>query len=108
GMAERTVTISGISKSYSVTGWRIGYAIAPAGLSDGIRRAHDFVTVGAPHPLQEAAVAAFALPGAYYARLRAEYQARRDLPYGYIEHAGFVAWKPPDASYIPTTVTHLP
>src|SRR3989454_6612115 len=72
GMAERTVTISGISKSYSVTGWRIGYAIAAAELSDGIRRAHDFVTVGAPHPLQEAAVVALGLPGAYYARLRAE------------------------------------
>src|SRR5207237_1134655 len=82
-------------------------AIAPAGLSDGIRRAHDFVTVGAPHPLQEAAVAAFALPGAYYARLRAEYQARRDLLYGYIEKAGFVAWKPRGAYYILTDVTHF-
>src|SRR2546429_6056123 len=107
GMAERTVTISGISKSYSVTGWRVGYAIAPAGLSVGIRRAHDFVTVGAPHPLQEAAVAAFALPGAYYARLRAEYQARRDLLYGYIEKPGFVAWKPRGAYYILTDVAHF-
>jgi aminotransferase len=107
GMAERTVTISGISKSYSVTGWRIGYAIAAAELSDGIRRAHDFVTVGAPHPLQEAAVVALGLPGAYYARLQAEYQARRDLLYGYIEKAGFVAWKPRGAYYILTDVAHL-
>src|SRR6059036_3471871 len=61
GMAERTITISGISKSYSVTGWRIGYAVAPADVSVGIRRAHDFVTVGAPHPLQEAAVVALTL-----------------------------------------------
>ena len=107
GMAERTVTISGISKSYSVTGWRIGYAIAAAELSDGIRRAHDFVTVGAPHPLQEAAVVALGLPGAYYARLRAEYQARRDLLYGYVEKAGFVAWKPRGAYYILTDVTNF-
>src|SRR5262249_33093258 len=58
GMLERTVTISGLSKTFSVTGWRLGYAIAPAGISDGIRRVHDFLTVGAPHPLQMAAVAA--------------------------------------------------
>src|SRR2546426_2000982 len=107
GMAERTVTISGISKSYSVTGWRIGYAIAAAELSDGIRRAHDFVTVGAPHPLQEAAVVALGLPDAYYARLRAEYQARRDLLYAYVERAGFVAWKPRGAYYILTDVAHF-
>src|SRR5262249_12512229 len=62
GMADRTVTISGISKSYSVTGWRVGYAVAPEDISVGIRRAHDFVTVGAPHPLQEAAVTALTLP----------------------------------------------
>ena len=107
GMAERTVTISAIAKSYSVTGWRIGYAIAPAELSTGIRRAHDFVTVGAPHPLQEAAVVALGLPDGYYARLRAEYQARRDLLYGYIEKAGFVAWKPRGAYYILTDVAHF-
>ncbi len=107
GMAERTVTISGISKSYSVTGWRVGYAIAPAGLSVGIRRAHDFVTVGAPHPLQEAAVTALGLPDAYYVRLREEYQARRDLLWGYVEKAGFVAWKPRGAYYILTDVAHF-
>ena len=66
GMAERTITISGVSKSYSVTGWRVGWAVAPEELSVGIRRAHDFVTVGAPHPLQEAAVTALGLPDAYY------------------------------------------
>ena len=78
-MADRTVTISGISKSYSVTGWRIGYAIANDEISVGIRRAHDFVTVGAPHPLQQAAVTALGLPDAYCVKLRTEYQARRDL-----------------------------
>ena len=107
GMAERTITISGISKSYSVTGWRVGYALAPAELSVGIRRAHDFVTVGAPAPLQEAAVTALRLPPAYYVRLREAYQARRDLLWGYIERAGFVAWKPSGAYYILTDVTRF-
>ena len=107
GMAERTITISGISKSYSVTGWRVGYAIAAEAISTGIRRAHDFVTVGAPHPLQEAAVTALRLPDAYYVRLREEYQARRDLLWGYLESAGFVAWKPRGAYYILTDVAHF-
>jgi aspartate/methionine/tyrosine aminotransferase len=107
GMAERTITISGISKSYSVTGWRVGYAVAPPDISVGIRRAHDFVTVGAPHPLQEAAVTALRLPDSYYVYLRESYQARRDLLWGYIESAGFVAWKPQGAYYILTDVTHF-
>jgi aminotransferase len=107
GMAERTITISGISKSYSVTGWRVGYAIASEALSLGIRRAHDFVTVGAPHPLQEAAVTALRLPDTYYVRLREAYQARRDLLWGYVEKAGFVAWKPKGAYYILTDVAHF-
>ena len=107
GMAERTVTISGISKSYSVTGWRVGYAVAPEAISVGIRRAHDFVTVGAPAPLQEAAVSALRLPSDYYVRLREGYQARRDLLWGYIERAGFIAWKPRGAYYILTDVTRF-
>ncbi|HXU87561.1 MAG TPA: aminotransferase class I/II-fold pyridoxal phosphate-dependent enzyme [Methylomirabilota bacterium] len=107
GMAERTITISGISKSYSVTGWRVGYAVAPEAISVGIRRAHDFVTVGAPAPLQEAAVTALRLPRDYYARLREAYQARRDLLWGYVERAGFVAWKPKGAYYILTDVTRF-
>ena len=107
GMAERTITISGISKSYSVTGWRVGYAVAPEAISVGIRRAHDFITVGAPAPLQEAAVTALQLPRDYYARLREAYQARRDLLWGYIERAGFIAWKPKGAYYILTDVTRF-
>jgi aminotransferase len=107
GMAERTVTISGISKSYSVTGWRIGWAIAPEAISVGIRRAHDFVTVGAPHPLQEAAVTALTLPASYYVELRTGYQARRDLLFGCVERAGFVAWKPRGAYYILTDAAHF-
>ncbi|MEK7364093.1 MAG: aminotransferase class I/II-fold pyridoxal phosphate-dependent enzyme [candidate division NC10 bacterium] len=107
GMAERTVTISGISKSYSVTGWRVGYAVAQPEISLGIRRAHDFVTVGAPHPLQEAAVTALTLPDSYYVWLREMYQAKRDLLLGLIEAAGFVAYKPRGAYYILTDAAHF-
>jgi aspartate/methionine/tyrosine aminotransferase len=107
GMAERTITISGVSKSYSVTGWRVGWAVAPEDLSVGIRRAHDFVTVGAPHPLQEAAVSALALPDAYYVELREAYQARRDLLFRQVEAAGFVAWQPRGAYYILTDAAHF-
>jgi aminotransferase len=107
GMADRTVTISGISKSYSVTGWRVGYAIASPEISLGIRRAHDFVTVGAPHPLQVAAVAALTLPDAYYVWLRQMYQAKRDLLLGLLDNAGFVAYPPRGAYYILTDVAHF-
>jgi len=106
-MAERTVTISGISKSYSVTGWRVGYAVAPADISVGIRRAHDFVTVGAPHPLQEAAVAALALPDSYYVWLRTMYQGKRDLLLRYLDKAGFVTYPPSGAYYILTDAAHF-
>ena len=107
GMAERTVTISGISKSYSVTGWRVGYAVANPELSVGIRRAHDFITVGAPHVLQEAAVTALGLPDSYYVSLRQSYQARRDLLFEKVKGAGFVAWEPKGAYYILTDVAHF-
>ena len=106
-MADRTITISGISKSYSVTGWRVGYAVASPELSLGIRRAHDFITVGAPHPLQEAAVTALGLPDSYYVHLRESYQARRDLLLGKVEEAGFVAYKPRGAYYILTEAEHF-
>ncbi|HET6367291.1 MAG TPA: aminotransferase class I/II-fold pyridoxal phosphate-dependent enzyme [Pseudomonadales bacterium] len=107
GMADRTITISGISKSYSVTGWRVGYAIASPELSLGIRRAHDFITVGAPHPLQEAAVTALEFPDTYYTYLRESYQARRDLLFEQVEAAGFIAWKPRGAYYILTDAAHF-
>jgi aminotransferase len=97
----------GISKSYSVTGWRVGYAIASAELSLGIRRAHDFITVGAPHPLQEAAVTALEFPDSYYTYLRESYQARRDLLFDQVEAAGFIAWKPRGAYYILTEAAHF-
>jgi aspartate/methionine/tyrosine aminotransferase len=106
-MADRTITISGISKSYSVTGWRVGYAVAPPEISDGIRRAHDFVTVGAPAPLQEAAVTALNFADQYYVDLRTAYQARRDLLLGYLQRAGFVCNTPRGAYYILTDVAHF-
>ena len=79
GMQDRTITISALSKTYSVTGWRVGWAIAPPDLTDAIRRVHDFLTVGAPTPLQEAGAAALQLPDHYYQRLAADYRERRDL-----------------------------
>jgi aminotransferase len=107
GMAERTITISGASKSYSVTGWRVGWAVAPEAISVGIRRAHDFVTVGAPHPLQEATATALALPDAYYVELREGYERRRDLLLGYVERAGFLTYRPHGAYYILTDAAHF-
>jgi aminotransferase len=107
GMWDRTVTISGVSKSYSVTGWRIGYTISSPDLADGIRRAHDFVTVGAPAPLQEAAVTALNLPMAYYDTLRETYQARRDLLRGLLDKAGFKTFEPRGAYYILTECAHF-
>jgi aspartate/methionine/tyrosine aminotransferase len=107
GMWDRTITISGISKSYSVTGWRIGYTISSPALAVGIRRAHDFITVGAPAPLQEAAVTALGLPDGYYAALRDAYQARRDLLRGLLDKAGFRTFEPQGAYYILTECAHF-
>jgi aspartate/methionine/tyrosine aminotransferase len=107
GMRERTITISGVSKTYSVTGWRIGYTISPPDLAVGIRRAHDFVTVGAPAPLQEAAVTALTLPDSYYTALREAYQARRDLLRPLLERAGFRTFEPQGAYYILTECKHF-
>src|SRR5271168_1769602 len=79
GMANRTVTISGLSKTFSITGWRLGYCIAPPEITNAIRKVHDFLTVGAPHPLQVAGAAALALPQSYYDQLREGYRRRREL-----------------------------
>ena len=100
GMRERTITISGLSKTYSVTGWRLAYAVANAKLSAAIRKMHDFLTVGAPHPLQCAAVHAFQLPGDYYRQLAADYSARRALLSAALSAAGFRIFMPEGAYYI--------
>ena len=102
GMAERTVTISGLSKTFSITGWRLGYAIAPESLTVGIRRVHDFLTVGAPHPLQMAAVEALKLPQSYYTELTEKYTQRRDLFCPALKAAGFEVEPPQGAYYIMT------
>ncbi len=98
GMADRTVTISGASKTFSVTGWRVGWIVAPPTLSGAIRKVHDFVTVGAPAPLQEAVAAGLGLGRPYYDGLAAGYRARRDLLVGALERAGF-APRPPEGAY---------
>jgi len=102
GMTERTITISGLSKTYSVTGWRLGYTIACAEITDGIRKVHDFLTVGAPAPLQEAAAVALRLPHSYYQGLQRDYTRRRDLLYGALCEAGFQCTLPQGAYYILT------
>ena len=100
GMAGRTVTISGASKTFSVTGWRVGWIVASAELTAGIRKVHDFLTVGAPAPLQEAIVAGLALGRSYYEGLSAGYRERRDLLLPYLERAGFQPRVPEGAYYV--------
>jgi aspartate/methionine/tyrosine aminotransferase len=104
GMRERTVTINGMSKTYSVTGWRVGYAIAPPEITDAIRKVHDFLTVGAAAPLQEAGVTALNLPQSYYDKLQSGYQRRRDMLLGVLEESGFHCFKPDGAYYIMTDI----
>jgi len=99
-MAERTITVGGFSKTYSVTGWRIGYAAAPATIATALKRVHDFLTVGAPAPLQEAAVAALELPESYYEELRAMYARKRGILLGILEGLGFRCVRPQAAYYI--------
>ncbi len=107
GMAERTVTISGLSKTFSVTGWRLGYCVAPAAVTAGIRKAHDFLTVGAPHPLQVAGAAAMALPQSYFDGLCDHYQHRRDLLLPYLVDAGFGVRSPDGAYYVIADFSNL-
>jgi aspartate/methionine/tyrosine aminotransferase len=107
GMAERTVTINGLSKTYSVTGWRVGWAIAPPLLTGAIRKVHDFLTVGAAAPLQEAGAMALDLPPAYYDDLAAGYLRRRDRLLGILERAGFRAHRPRGAYYVMTEIDGL-
>lgn len=104
GMRDRTVTINSLSKTYSVTGWRVGYAFAAPDLINGIRQVHDFLTVGAAAPLQEAGVYALNLPPSYYEKLQREYQRRRDYLLGVLEEAGFKCYQPQGAYYIMTDI----
>jgi aspartate/methionine/tyrosine aminotransferase len=105
GMAERTVTISGLSKTYSVTGWRVGWTIAPDVLTPGIRKMHDFLTVAAPTPLQEAGAVALELPQSYYKTIAAQYQRLRDWLVDILERSGFVCYNPSGSYYVMTDIS---
>ena len=107
GMAERTVTINGMSKTYSVTGWRVGWAIAPPVLTAAIRKVHDFLTVGAAAPLQEAGALALGLPDEYYRALAAGYTRRRDRLLPILQRAGFRTHVPRGAYYVMTEIDGL-
>ena len=106
-MADRTVTINSLSKTYSVTGWRVGWTISPPSLTGAIRKVHDFLTVGAAAPLQEAGVVALGVPDAYYAELAASYRRRRDLLLEILERHGFTCYKPHGAYYIMTDIARF-
>ena len=106
-MADRTVSIHSMSKSYSVTGWRIGWTIAAPDLTVGIRRVHDFLTVGAAAPLQAAAVVALAFPSAYYETLVRDYRGRRDALLPALREAGFRVSDPAGAYYVMTDIRDL-
>src|SRR3989442_1262841 len=105
GMRERTVTINGLSKTYSVTGWRVGWTIAPLAITNAIRKVHDFLTVGAPAPLQEAGAAALGLASEYYQKLADGYRARRDRLMPALAEAGFKCFRPRGAYYVMTDIS---
>lgn len=107
-MAERTVTINGVSKTYAATGWRVGWAIAPPTLATAIRRAHDFLTVCAPHAFQLAAVAGLALPPSYYAELLRTYQAKRDRLVRALQAASLDCLPPAGTYYVMTDFSEYP
>jgi len=105
GMHDRTITIGSFSKTYSVTGWRVGYALASADITERIRKIHDFLTVGAPAPLQQACMAALLLPESYYRNLAREYDRKRMILFEGLRHAGFRCQAPEGAYYIFTDIS---
>ena len=106
-MRDRTITVSGLSKTYSMTGWRLGYVIAPEYLANGIRKMHDFLTVGAPHPLQQAGVVALQLGQEYYRELVKKYDDNRKLFSALLRKAGFQCYIPEGAYYIMTDISNF-
>ena len=104
GMRERTVVVNSMSKTYSVTGWRVGYVIAPPDITSAVRKVHDFLTVGAAAPLQSAGAFALRLPPAYYEQLQSDYQRRRDVLVPVLEESGFGVFRPDGAYYIMTDI----
>lgn len=106
-MQNRTITISGLSKTYSMTGWRLGYVVAPEELTDAIRKMHDFLTVGAPHPLQRAGVVALQLPPSYYTELVSKYDRNRQHLLNTLTESGFKCFSPEGAYYIMTDISEF-
>jgi len=107
GMFDRTVSCSSLSKTYSITGWRLGYVIAPPAFIDGARKVHDFLTVGAAAPLQEAAIAGLEMPDSYYASLVALYTRKRDLFLSGLRDAGLTFTEPEGAYYVMVDVAEF-
>ena len=105
GMRDRTVIVNSMSKTYSVTGWRVGYCIASPEITSAIRKVHDFLTVGAAAPLQAAGAYALSLPPPYYDQLQRDYEGRRDLILPELEQAGFKTFRPDGAYYIMTDIS---
>jgi aspartate/methionine/tyrosine aminotransferase len=105
GMRERTVVVNSMSKTYSVTGWRVGYVIAPPDITGAVRKVHDFLTVGAAAPLQRAGAYALRLPPSYYEHLRRDYERRRDMLVPILEEAGFKVFRPDGAYYVMTDIS---
>jgi aspartate/methionine/tyrosine aminotransferase len=105
GMRERTVVVNSMSKTYSVTGWRVGYVIAPPDITGAVRKVHDFLTVGAAAPLQRAGAYALRLPPSYYEELQREYERRRDMLVPILEESGFRVFRPDGAYYVMTDIS---
>ena len=107
GMRDRTITISGLSKTFSVTGWRLGYVIAPPNLSQAVRKMHDFLTVGAAAPLQEAGAEALRAGNDYYQKLKEDYRQRRDFLVARLAELGFGVAPPSGAYYVMADISRL-
>jgi aspartate/methionine/tyrosine aminotransferase len=107
GMRDRTIVINGMSKTYSVTGWRVGWAIAPPDATQAIRKVHDFLTVGAAAPLQQAGALALKLPQTYYDNLAANYAKKRARLLSILKNSGFTVYKPRGAYYIMTDISRF-
>ncbi len=107
GMRDRTILINSMSKTYSVTGWRVGWVLASADLSDSIRKVHDFLTVGAASPLQQAGTLALSLPEEYYVKLAQDYTERRDTLLEVLESTGFRCFHPQGAYYIMADISEF-
>jgi aminotransferase len=106
-MRERSVVVNSLSKTYSVTGWRVGWCIAPPDITGAIRKVHDFLTVGAANPLQHAGAYALSLPRDYYENLQKEYQRKRDYIIPVLRNAGLKCDYPEGAYYVMTDISEF-